>query len=195
MAGLGQTGRAITRDAILASGTILTLVAALSFLRADSGWLRRSVESLALFGSDPSLMTDGSFLAILIRNAGVAAFLFSGVVTAGVTTLAALVLTAFAIGTSMALVQSASGWIRLLGDVAWYAPIEFASLAVVGAAGLVPLLSALRAGAGDSEERQPRRGPLHRYLAALPAALRLGVLGFVGIVIGAAVESAVIALR
>lgn len=195
----------VTRLALLVAASASLLVATTAALLLDPSWLAQSTRLLLEHGRDTGYTTDGSFVAILLRNLGVCAFLYSGVISAGITTIAAVVLTSFSIGVSMAVVQDAAGLGSMLSDVIWYAPIEFAAFLVAAAAGIAPVLNAVlrvprcslnrvTIGIGEDAAVGNERGALRRYFGAFPLALRLGIVAVAGIVLAAGVEATVIAI-
>ena len=205
------------RIAIGASLVILAVIVITSLRGMDPLWVAESTAALRRNGADPEFMTDGSVGTILLRNGAVALFLFSGVISAGTSPLIGLTLTGLSSGITLALVVDASGWAGLIADVIWYAPLELGGFVCVAAAGLLPLVTALRGNAVHDGVRIPRPSApstphsgaestdppilghnhttaLGLYLSALPSALQLGAVGAVAIGLGAVVEAIVIAL-
>ncbi|MER6769415.1 stage II sporulation protein M [Streptomyces bacillaris] len=153
---------------------------------ADGGW------------ADPDGRTAtgsfvGSFGAILLRNTGAAMLLFSGVLTAGFSTVVALGLMAAYIGATFGAAAHTVGFQEALGSIVLYAPIEFLGLLFAATAGMLPVVTgvahALRGGAEDGGS------PLRAYAGSIALSLRtLGVAAVV-ILIAALVEAVVITAR
>ena len=106
------------------------------------------------------LVTDGSFGAILARNLGAVAFLYSGVATLGLGSLIAIPLVALHLGMSLALTTSAWGLEVVYKQVALYAPFGFAGVVLGSAAGLYPVVTVLVASLGSELHRRNRLGDI-----------------------------------
>ncbi|STX07826.1 hypothetical protein [Kocuria rosea] len=129
---------------------------------------------------------DGSFGAILVRNLGAAALLYSGVLTGGLLTGTSLALLSVYVGATAKIGVLNVGAAALAGAAGWYAGLEFLGCLVAAAAGLLPLTAALTA---------RRHGLMRSYLTALPASLGVLALAATLLLAAAGIEAALIARR
>lgn len=129
------------------------------------------------------------FVEILMQNTGAALLLFSGVITGGSTTVLSLLGVSAFVGATVDVATHHAGWAGVVGSTWTYVFIEFAGIVLAGAAGLHPLTAAVLS------RRTDTGGPWSRYLKAIPGSLWLLAAGASLIVIGAVIESVVIANR
>ena len=80
---------------------------------------------------------DGSFGAIVVRNLGAAALLYSGVLTGGLLTGTSLALLSVYVGATAKIGVLNVGAAALVGAAGWYAGLEFLGCLVAAAAGLL----------------------------------------------------------
>jgi hypothetical protein len=139
----------------------------------------------------PGASADGvrwTLGAILARNLGAAALLYSGVLTGGLSSGVSLAVLSAYVGATAKVGVLNVGAGPVLGSAGWYAGPELLGCLVAAAAGLLPVTAALRArrsGSGGA--------PVRRYLAALPASLRLFAAAVVLLLVAAGLEAALIA--
>lgn len=137
-----------------------------------------------------------SFAGILMRNVGALFLIFSGSVTGGLVTLLAWPLVAVYIGATWKLSEAVLGRSEALSIVLWYAPLEFAALALAAAAGLLPMIAmVVSALSSTSSIAIGRRPLLTTYLRAIPSSLILLYLAGSALVCAAAIEATVIEIR
>ncbi|MFI6810236.1 stage II sporulation protein M [Streptomyces luteogriseus] len=134
-----------------------------------------------------------SFGPIVLRNTGAAMLLFSGVLTAGFSTVVALGLMAAYIGATFGAAARTAGFQEALGSVVLYAPIEFLGLLFAATAGMLPVVvgvaNALRGSVDDG------RSPLRAYAESVALSLKTLGVAVAVILLAALVESVVIAAR
>ena len=128
----------------------------------------------------------GSFGAILVRNLGAAALLYSGVLTGGLLTGTSLALLSVYVGATAKIGVLNVGAAAVAGAAGWYAGLEFLGCLVAAAAGLHPLAAALT---------DRRHGRLRTYLSALPASLCVLASAVVLLLTAAGIEAVLIARR
>ncbi|WDO11364.1 stage II sporulation protein M (plasmid) [Streptomyces murinus] len=142
--------------------------------------------------SGASAASAASFTAIVVRNTGVAMLLFSGVATAGFSTVITLGLMATYIGATFGAAARVVGVGEALVSIVLYAPLEFVGLLLAATAGTLPVVaamaSALRSGQGAPS-------PLHAYGTAVGLSLKTFMLAIAVVVVAAAVEATVITSR
>ncbi|MFH8404052.1 stage II sporulation protein M [Streptomyces sp. NPDC018019] len=134
-----------------------------------------------------------SFTAILVRNTGAAVLLFSGVLTAGASTVVALGLMASYIGATFGAAARTAGVHEALGSIVLYAPVEFFGLLLAATAGLLPMTAGVANALRSSTE--DGRSPVRAYVESVGLSLRTLVVAVVVIFIAALVESVVIFAR
>jgi len=147
------------------------------------------------FGPAPSSRDDAAAalaLSILARNLGIVLLLFSGVVTAGVSTVMGFGLVSIYIGATFGAAAANVGAAAALGSIVTYAPVEFAAFLIAAAAGLLPIAS-VGSGALPGGDRGP--GGLQAYLRPLPVALRLLGTAAALLILAALLETATIIVR
>jgi len=126
--------------------------------------------------------------AILARNLGAAALLYSGVLTCGLSSGVSLAVLSAYVGATAKVGVLNVGAGAVLGSAGWYAGPELLGCLAAAAAGLHPVTAALRAGPSGSAGARVRR-----YLAALPGSLCLFAAAVVLLLVAAGVEAALIA--
>jgi uncharacterized membrane protein SpoIIM required for sporulation len=150
-----------------------------------------AADSLGPATPDPARIGPPMWV-IVVRNTGALMLLYSGVLTLGVTSLLAMVMVSGYIGATMAVAVWNQGLGRLFAETGMYAPIEFAGLVLAAGAGLYPTVVLASATFAD---RDGRATPVARYLDAVRTSLKILACGFVLIVVAAAIEALVLALR
>lgn len=152
----------------------------------DSAWADSSAQFHGGFFTD-------LFGPIVVRNTGVTMLLFSGVLTAGFSTVVAVGLLGAYIGATFGAAARAAGLQEALGSIVLYAPIEFLGLLFAATAGLLPMVvgvtNALRSQVEDG------RSPLRAYAESVALALKTLGVAVAVILFAALVESVVIAAR
>lgn len=128
----------------------------------------------------------GTFIGILSLNLPVAASLAAGIVSVGLFTMVSGLLLGLYLGTTVTAAVNTVGVADLLGSVATYVGVEMLGLLAAALGGLLPVATAL---AGP---REPSQGVLRRYAAGIAPAGVLILTGVGLVIIGAAIESAVI---
>lgn len=176
-----------TRVAVLSALAIAGLVAAggavLGFRAIDPSW---AAESL---GAGKGALGNLGFPEIIVRNGSAALLLYSGVVTLGVSTLGVLTMTSVYVGATMSVGVTNSGVAGLIGDTGLYIPFEFSGMLLGAAAGLYPFVRAL------SSDRTANRGFGASYLDSLAGSLRLLGVALGLVLVGAAIEAALLSVR
>ncbi|MFC5803114.1 stage II sporulation protein M [Streptomyces formicae] len=144
-------------------------------------------------GQPAEISFASSFGPILVRNTGAAMLLFSGVLTAGFSTVVALGLMAAYIGATFGAAAHTAGFQEALGSIVLYAPLEFVGLLLAATAGMLPVVvgvaNALRSSAEDG------RSPLRAYAESVALSLKTLGVAVAVILIAALAESVVIAAR
>lgn len=171
--------------AVLCTGTVLGYLS-MDQAGGDGSWEGSSGQSTGASLAD-------SFAPIVIRNTGVAMLLFSGVLTAGFSTVVALGLMAAYIGATFAAAARTAGFQEALSSIVLYAPIEFLGLLFAATAGILPVV----AGVSNTLRRSAEdgRSPLRAYLESVGLSLKTLGLAVAVIVIAALVESVVMITR
>jgi uncharacterized membrane protein SpoIIM required for sporulation len=180
--------------------TIEAVVAGTSRLRAFLGSLAVALATtvggvvigfLSIRGASQGELIAGpshmSFWAIIGRNLSTALLLYSGVCTAGVTTLLAGVLLGGYVGATFGAAVTAVGLARAAGSILWYAPLEMVGLLLAAVAGLTPVVTML--------VRRPGSPRFRTYTDSLAASLRLGALAAAVLVVAAILEAILIGYR
>lgn len=176
--------------AAILSLAILISIITFTWTGVSAPWLEQNRERSLTGDLATDFATDGSFLAIMLRNLGAIAFLYSGAATLGVTTVIALSLVSLYLGATLALTTFAAGLDTVAQNVMIYAPFEFVGIIIAGAAGLYPAMSVLV----DALSRRDQ-ALIRSYTTAVPGSLTLFLISAVLIVIGAGLEATVIASR
>lgn len=161
-------GGGATAGAIAASGSVIP---------GEAG-IRAGVSGADGFGE--------TFVGVLALNLPVAASLAAGIVSAGLFTLVSGLLLGLYLGATVTAAVNTVGVGDLIGSVASYVGVEMLGLLAAALGGLLPLATAI---AGP---REPSQGALRRYAAGIAPAGVLVITGIALLIIGAAIESAVI---
>ena len=169
---------------LLGTAAGMTAVAWAAYAALDVSWIADN----AAF--EESSLFSGGFLQILMRNAGAALVLYSGVVTLGLTTLVAGGILALYVGATVSLGVHSIGVAQLASDVALYVPLEFGGLVLAATAGLQPACGAVRLVLIDRDKIS--LASLHRDFAD---SLRTLALALALILVAAAIEATLISLR
>ncbi|MFE2527579.1 stage II sporulation protein M [Streptomyces sp. NPDC059382] len=144
-------------------------------------------------GQEADTSFADSFGPILLRNVGAAMLMFSGVLTAGFSTVVALGLMAAYIGATFGSASHTVGFQEALGSIVFYAPLEFLGLLFAATAGMLPMVAGVaNALRGSTEDG---RSPLRVYAESLALSLKTLGIAVAVILVAALVESAVIAAR
>lgn len=152
----------------------------------DSTWVRSEAHSAMASCTDV-------LAPIVIRNTGAALLLFSGVLTAGVSTVMTLGLMGAYIGATFEVAARTAGFSEAVGSIALYAPIEFLGLLIAATAGMLPLaVSVARALHSSGEDG---RSPLREYVGSMALSLKTLGVALAVILLAAVVESIVIIAR
>lgn len=169
---------------LLSTAAGMATIAWAAYAALDVSWIadNRAFEKSPLF--------SGGFDQILVRNAGAALVLYSGVLTLGLTTLVAAGILALYVGATVSLGVHSVGVVQLLADVVWYVPLELGGLVLAATAGLQPAAGAARLVL--FEKGRVSLTSLHRDLAASLSTLALGMTL---IAVAAVIESILISLR
>jgi len=145
----------------------------------------------ATIASSPNL--GFHLVHILMRNVPAATFLFSGLATAGLSSLVGIALIGSFAGATTAASGAAIGLASTLGSVAIYAPIEFAGFFLAGAAGILPTV---RAALNQSLPQPSPYLSFHaRYRGAFSVSLLLFLISLLILAVAAYAEAAVIVTR
>lgn len=130
-----------------------------------------------------------SFWPIFGRNVGVIALLYSGVATAGVTSVLGIPLVALGVGGFTSVLVSEHGLAATISSVWTYAPIEFLAMAVAGGSGLLPVAAAV------CPALQPGETAVTRYVRSLARTLPMLGIAVVLLVVAALLEAIAIATK
>lgn len=122
--------------------------------------------------------------ALLAQNLAAALLLFSGVVTGGLSTLLGLTFTSIWVGATFRAVQAELGTGTVLERVLPYVGFELLGVGLAAVAGLLPAVAFVRSHLTDA----PRRP----FATTVHASVRLLALATALVVVGAAIETAVI---
>ncbi|KHL01183.1 stage II sporulation protein M [Sinomonas humi] len=129
-----------------------------------------------------------AFVKVLLNNASTGALLYAGAATAGTATLIVWPIVAAYIGATFRASAGAVGVENVVGTIWPYAPLEFVGMCLAAAAGLMPLVSGLRAAFEPQSV-----GPARAYAREIPSTLKVFLASLTLIALAAAVEAAVIA--
>jgi uncharacterized membrane protein SpoIIM required for sporulation len=168
------TWRRGLRRALVAAPVVAVAAATLGYLsmRGSQG------------GTADAITSSATFTQILARNVPAALLLFSGVATAGSSTLVALLLLGGYVGATFATAATAVGTLSAFGSIASYAPLELTALLLAAVGGLLPAATVI----GRPEAVRRRDA----YAAALSPSLGLLLLSIAMLAVAAAVEALVI---
>lgn len=145
----------------------------------------QSLQAFAQLAKETPAAEGWNFGTIALRNLGVACLLYSGAITAGAATVVTLPLLGLYVGATAKIGVVTAGVQPLVGSVLWYVPFEFLGCLVAAAAGIYPVVTALR-------RRRPGHGAIPMYVAALPGSMALFAAGAALILCGAAIEAVLI---
>jgi hypothetical protein len=172
--------------ALLASLLIFGAGVTLGYTSISADWAARSMT-----GGARSPILGGSFLAILVQNATALMFLYSGVLTLGLTSVLGMGMVSAYIGATAAVGIHNVGTGQMLSDTGAYAFLEFGGCVVAAAAGLYPMVTVgirlFREGAGTAV--------FGAYLDAVYTSLKILASAGALVVAAAAIEATAIALR
>jgi len=150
-----------------------------------------------LFDSHTRSGLAGGFWAslgfIVFRNGSLAMLLFSGVITAGFSTLIGLGLLSIYIGATFTAATGNVGFWPALSSILSYAPAEFLGLLIAATAGLVPVAALTHAAFASGSVERPRLTTV--YVESVRTSLRMLVLSLAVIAVAALVESVAIAIK
>jgi uncharacterized membrane protein SpoIIM required for sporulation len=160
---------------------------AIGYSSISDTWAADSVHSWR----ETDLSVTASFFAILLRNASAMAFLYSGVLTFGLTSVLALTMVSAYVGATAATgINNVGAW-QLFTATGSYALLEFLGCIVAATAGFYPT-SALVAGLARQKEDA---GSLKRYFGAIRVSARILAFGGALVVVAACIEVTLIATR
>lgn len=172
--------------ALVASALIFGAGATLGYVSIDSDWAARSMTQ----GAGNSIL-GGSFVTILLHNLLAVMFLYSGVLTLGLTSVLGIGMVSAYVGATVAVGVHNVGTGQILSDTGAYAFLEFGGCIVAAAAGLYPMvaagLSLFKEGAGTAI--------FGAYLNAVHMSLKVLASAGALILAAATIEATVIALR
>lgn len=177
--GRARVTAAVIALVVIGGGAIAGTIAVSGAVIPGEAGIRAGVSGATGFGD--------TFVGVLSLNLPVAASLAAGILSAGLFTVVSGLLLGLYLGATMAAAINTVGAGDLIGSVATYVGVEMLGLLAAALGGLLPLATAI---AGP---RNPGQGALRRYAAGIAPA---GVLVLVGVgllIVGAAIESAVIA--
>lgn len=184
-----------TRTILVAAAMSLALflgAATLGYSWLNPAWL--DANAAAPTGAENDY--PQTFAGILLRNGGACLLVYTGAVTGGITTLAALLGIGAYVGATVHLGIAAVGGGTLFSQVGAYAGIEFLAIVIAGAAALVPIVNVVeRAVTTPSDTSSVGSGVLRHYAAAFPASLRLLALALATVTTAAAIEALLIVSR
>jgi uncharacterized membrane protein SpoIIM required for sporulation len=186
-AAVRAAGKKSLLAAFLGSLLIFGSGAALGYTSISSDWAARSLTA----GGAENPIFGGSFWTILIQNISAAMFLYSGVLTLGLTSVLAMGMVSAYIGATVAVGVHNVGPGQILGDTGTYVFLEFGGCIVAAAAGLYPFMVAVGAIVKDGATT----AVFSAYLRAVHTSLKMFACAISLILIAAAIEATVIALR
>lgn len=130
-------------------------------------------------------------LTILVRNISAIMLLYSGVLTLGVTSLLGLTFVSAYVGATLSVVVHNVGVWSMLSLSGLYAPLEFLGCVVAAAAGLYPAFAL----AGRVFVGEGQIAVIGTYVGSIGTSLKVFAAGVTLIVVAAAIEATVIAMR
>lgn len=154
-----------------------------------AGLSNQDLSGAAMFAGDPPLKM---FVQILVRNLSLIALLFSGVATAGVTTLLFGTLLGAYIGATMTAAAEHVGATSVVTSVIVYAPLEFLAFAVAAWGGLGPAIAVLSDSFSGSPQDLLRP---QRWMVEMEPSLRKFGLSAALVALAAFLETIVIQTR
>jgi uncharacterized membrane protein SpoIIM required for sporulation len=176
--------------AALAASSVLFLGgAAVGYSSITSEWARNSSGAVAAGGS----LFGSTFSAILVQNLGVVLFLFSGVLTFGVSSVASLSMISIYVGATMSVATTDGGTGGVLADTGSYVGLELLGMLLAATAGLCPVFALL--GRALRADPAPNQTSGATYVAAVRTSMAtLGVSALL-VLLAACIEAVVIASR
>ena len=174
--------------AFAASSALFLCGAVVGYSSITTEWARASlgsVEDVPLFGS--------SFAAIFVQNISVVLFLFSGVLTLGLTSLVSLTMMSIYVGATMSVATTNGGVAAVLSDTGSYIGLEFLGMVLAATAGLCPVFALL--GRALRAETDPSLTSVGAYAAAVRTSMATLSISALLILLAAGIEAAVIASR
>lgn len=162
-----------------------------SYTAIDEDWVRR-FNTGPLAGSAAGDDSVAVVMFILAQNFATLAFLYSGVITAGLTSVIGLGMVAGFVGATFKVGVLASGLTPLLLETGLYLPLEFGACLVAGAAGLYPLVCAVSR-ALDGAPGTVK--VLRAYVGAATVSLAMLGVATALLLVGALVETLLIVRR
>lgn len=176
----------------LCAATVLFLSFMLGALTIPSGW----VDSVRSAGRvDTQEHPWPLFIRIISGNLLSALFMFSGVLTFGLTTFISMFFTGVFFGLSISTAVSAAGMGNLIAESGSYLPLEILGFIAAGTAGLIPLHELYLT--NRRKHRRPRVA--QRFIKDVQRGLQLSLVplsaSVVLLVSGAIVETLVIVIR
>jgi uncharacterized membrane protein SpoIIM required for sporulation len=148
-----------------------------------------AAESLGAGGTN--VIYGGSLATILIQNLGTVMFLYSGVLTLGLTSILSVGMLSAFVGATMSVGISNVGGLQMMAHTGAYIPLEFGGCVVAAAAGLYPALTLLARVFNDNADTNV----LGTYLNAVYTSLKVLGCAVALILTAAAIEATVIAVR
>ena len=170
--------------AVLASLVVFAAGFALGFGSIGRGWAQSSLGA----GGATNAVFGSSVFAILAQNLIAVMFLYSGVLTFGLTSVLSIGMVSIYVGATMAVGVTNSGWTQMAGATGVYALLEFAGCILAAAAGLYPGCAFLAHVVKDD-------AAFGRYLDAVATSLKILGCAVALILTAAAIEAVVIAIR
>lgn len=182
----GSPSVSLAVSAVLSAG-LLGGAAITTGLAAD-GTAGANAAAVAAGQIDTTVLAqDGSTLGIASSNLAAAGFLIAGAPLLGTLTLVGLALIGIGVGVSAASVVAALGPIETLSRIAPYIVFEASGVLLAAMAGVLPVVHLI------AQLAHRRRSPLRAYTEGLGYSLRLAAIAAVLIVLGAYIESIIVA--
>lgn len=190
MSTMGMSVRDIGTRVVLCAMAFSLALLLVGFIIGFHADLSSGTRKLPTAGPEPLPWTLiwGRILAV---NVPALCLAFSGVVTAGISTLIAWPLTSIYIGATMRTAFTELGVWEAIGATWIYAPWEFTALLMAGGAGLLPLTAATHAALWGTETP----GLVQQYLRTVPAALKIFCAAGALLLLAALIEAFVITSR
>ena len=174
--------------AFAASAVLFLGGAVVGYSSITTEWARASlgsVQDVPLFGS--------SFSAIFLQNFSVVLFLFSGVLTLGLTSLVSLTMMSIYVGATLSVATTNGGVGAVLSDTGSYIGLEFLGMVLAATAGLCPVFALL--GRALRAEPDAELSSAGAYVAAVRTSMATLGISTLLVLLAAAIEAAVIASR
>jgi uncharacterized membrane protein SpoIIM required for sporulation len=173
--------------AVLASLIVFVAGFALGFGSIGRAWAQNSLGA----GGATNAVFGSSVFAILAQNLIAVMFLYSGVLTFGLTSVLSIGMVSTYVGATMAVGVTNSGWTQLASATGAYALLEFTGCIVAAAAGLHPVCAFL----AHAVKHDGASGMFGAYLDAVATSLKILGCAVALILTAAAIEAIVIAIR